>query len=77
MRWAGEPWEARYRLAEGYYREHGDLKVPQTYVAETGGGRVWLGRWLADQRRKRNSPEGRRALTAEQERRLEAIGMEW
>ncbi|WP_300657370.1 helicase associated domain-containing protein [uncultured Acetatifactor sp.] len=29
MRWGGGAWEARYRLAERYYREHGDLRVPR------------------------------------------------
>ena len=77
MRWPGESWEARYRLAERFYQEHGDLKVSQAYVVETDEGRIWLGKWLAAQRRKRNSPGGRNALTKEQERRLEAIGMEW
>lgn len=77
MRWAGETWETRYRLAELYYREHGDLKVSQSYVAETDEGRVWLGKWLTAQRKKRNSPGGRHDLTQEQEKRLEAIGMEW
>lgn len=77
MRWGGESWEDRYRLAERYYLEHGNLKISQTYVAEVGETRVWLGKWLAEQRKKRNSPEGKRALTEEQERRLEAIGMVW
>lgn len=77
MRWAGESWETRYHLAEAYYREHGNLKISQTYVAEADEGRIWLGKWLAAQRKKRNHPGGKHALTKEQERRLEAIGMEW
>lgn len=77
MRWGGEDWEVRYRLAESYYREHGNLHISQGYVAETDAGRIWLGKWLSAQRRKHSSPDGKRALTAEQERRLEAIGMEW
>lgn len=77
MRWREESWEVRYRLAEGYYREHGNLKVSQTYVVETDEARIWLGKWLAEQRKRRDSPNGRRALTKEQERRLEEIGMEW
>ena len=77
MRWVGDSWEARYRLAEQYYREHGDLKVSQSYIVETDEGRIWLGKWLAVQRKKRNGPGGKRDLTQEQEARLEAIGMEW
>lgn len=77
MRWAGESWEIRFHLAELYYQEHGDLKISQTYVAESDEGRIWLGKWLAAQRKKRNHPGGRHDLTKEQERRLEEIGMEW
>lgn len=77
MRWAEESWETRYHLAELYYREHGDLKMAQTYVAEASEERIWLGKWVATQRKKRNQPGGKRALTKEQEKRLEAIGMEW
>lgn len=77
MRWGGEEWERRYRLAESWFLAHGNLRPPQNYVVETDGGGIWLGKWVAAQRRKHNSPGGRRALTEEQERRLEAIGMEW
>lgn len=77
MRWGGESWEVRYHLAENYYREHGDLKISQNYVAEAKNEKIWLGKWVADQRKKRNQPRGRRSLTEEQEKRLEAIGMEW
>lgn len=77
MRWREESWEVRYRLAESYYREHGNLKVSQTYVVETAEARIWLGKWLAEQRKRHGSPDTKRALTVEQERRLEEIGMEW
>ena len=77
MRWAGESWEVRYHLAELYYQEHGDLKISQNYVTETKEERIWLGKWVAAQRKKRNHPGGKHDLTHEQEKRLEAIGMEW
>ncbi len=77
MRWAGKSWEIRYQLAKSYYEEHGDLRISQTYVAEADEERIWLGKWLAAQRKKRNHPGGKHALTKEQERRLEAIGIEW
>lgn len=77
MRWAGESWEVRYHLAELYYQEHGDLKISQNYVTETKDERIWLGKWVAAQRKKRNHPGGKHDLTHEQEKRLEAIGMEW
>ena len=77
MRWMGGSWEVRYRLAEQYYREHGNLRVSQSYAAETEEGRIWLGKWLAAQRKKHNSPGGKHDLTNEQIKRLETIGMEW
>ena len=36
-------WEYRCRLAEAYYKEHGNLDIPQQYVSEEG---VWLSKWL-------------------------------
>lgn len=65
-----DPWESKFRLAEDYYREHGDLKVPGNYVVDG----VWLGRWLSEQK---NAGEGKRKrqLTDEQKRKLESVGM--
>ena len=40
-------WEYRCRLAEAYYKEHGNLEIPQGYVSEEG---VWLGKWLYKQK---------------------------
>ena len=62
-----DPWEVRYRLAERYYRENGNLNVPANYVADG----VWLGRWLDEQRKKTDR------LTPDQMKRLEALGMNW
>ena len=42
-------WEEKFRLAEAYFREHGNLNIPKAYC--TAGG-VRLGQWLAVQRRK-------------------------
>ncbi|RKI40103.1 DEAD/DEAH box helicase [bacterium D16-59] len=36
-------WECRCRLAEAYYKEHGNLEVSQQYVTEDG---IWLGKWI-------------------------------
>ena len=77
MRWAGESWEIRYRLAALYYQEHGDLKVSQNYVVEVEGERIWLGKWLAGQKKKRSDSGQKHAMSKEQEKRLEEIGMEW
>lgn len=69
-------WESCYREAELYYREHGDLRVPQGYVTESG---CRLGQWVANLRtRYRELKEtDKTGPTLEQIRRLEAIGMEW
>ena len=43
--------DARFclRLAEAYFREHGNLNIPKAYCTAEG---VRLGQWLAVQRRK-------------------------
>lgn len=62
-------WEERYRLAKLYYKSHGDLKVPASYVTEGG---VRLGRWLSRQREKAR----KQALSQEQVALLRGIGFE-
>ena len=66
-------WDVRFEAARQYYEGHGNLRVPRTYVT---GDRIWLGRWLGEQRRKRGI-SGRRGLTESQVRKLESIGMKW
>lgn len=77
MIWAGDVWKVRYRLAEAYYHEHGDLKISQAYVVELDGKRIWLGKWLAGQKKRRSNSGQKHAMSEEQEKMLEAIGMEW
>lgn len=74
MRWEKEDsWERRYRLAERYYEEHGNLDVPGNYVTEG----VWLHKWLNEQKQiYRGSRPGKR-LSGEQVAQLERIGMTW
>lgn len=74
MVWMQDSWETRYRLAESFYREHGNLRIPQNYVVE---GNIWLGKWLARQRKNYRSRDGRSTLSEDRVRRLEAIGMSW
>ena len=65
-----ERWMERYRCAEAYYREHGDLLVKYDYEAEDG---VRLGAWIQQSRaafKKRRLPE-------EKIRMLQWIGMVW
>lgn len=61
-------WESYYQLAEEYYIEHGDLKVPRTYTTESG---VLLGKWLYRQL------SNYEKLPEEKIARLNAIGMNW
>ncbi len=67
------PWERKYRAAEKYYREHGDLLVPFTYITEDG---IQLGKWISNQRIKRRGVWGS-PPTEEQIHKLDAIGMSW
>ena len=68
MRWElPDPWERRYELARMYREENGNLNVPADYITEG----VWLGRWLDEQRKKRDQ------LTPEQIERLDSLGMAW
>lgn len=77
MRWAGESWETWYQLAKAYYYEHGNLRIAQTYTVEADGKRIWLGKWLDGQKKKRSASGQKHAMSREQEQKLEAIGMEW
>ncbi len=72
MRWSAVnlKWERNYLQAAEYYREHGDLLVPQGYKTADGYA---LGEWI---RRLRKSYRAG-TLTQEQIERLEAIGMFW
>ncbi len=63
-------WERQYRDAEAYYREHGDLNIPQTYLSPSGST---TGVWVCRQRKYRREgklPEKLISL-------LDAIGMIW
>lgn len=62
---AADAWEAKAALARQYLREHGTARIPQDAVVDG----VWLGKWLAVQRKAR--ADGK--LTPEQERQLEGI----
>ena len=61
-------WENNFAVAEDYYIEHGDLKVPRTYVTEDG---VLLGKWIYRQMCNREK------LSEEKVARLNDIGMVW
>ena len=68
-------WMQGYKLAEQYFKKHGDLDVPATY--ETSDG-MPLGKWIARQRYNYLHPDqsGKR-LTQDRIDLLESIGMTW
>ena len=75
MLWdTGDSWEIRYELAKKYYETHGNLDIAQTYVTENN---IWLGKWINMQNRIRIGSIKGQKLTAEQEAKLEAIGIDW
>ena len=66
-------WETYYIAARQYYREKGNLKVPKSYLTQTG---LTLGSWIQTQRRVRaGSVTGN--LSEEKVRKLDEIGMRW
>ena len=49
MQWdKPDPWQHRYKLAQDYKKEHGNLEIPAKYKTADG---IWLGRWIYDQKR--------------------------
>lgn len=66
------PWEEWYELARRYYRENGDLLIPEDYESKEG---YKLGRWIERQRMNcRKRPE---LIGEERRRKLNEIGMVW
>lgn len=62
-------WRDRYRCAERYYKTHGNLKVPVTYVTEDGR---LLGRWICRQKEQYK----KHTLSKERRELLSRIGFE-
>jgi len=73
-------WERNYQAAAAYYKEHGNLNLPVSYVNADG---IKLGSWVWRIRKERNKNsqnrerEDQKTLTEEQIRRLDQIGMVW
>ena len=65
-----DPWEYKFELAKQYYEEHGNLRMPNDYVA----GGVWLERWLREQRA-RFSEDAHKPLTEGQKEKLLSLGI--
>ncbi len=77
FKWEQEDsWSKRLAACKEYKAEHGDLNVPQQYVTTDG---IWLGKWLYECRRayRGESCKTVKALTPDQIRELESIGMDW
>ena len=69
-------WEANYLEAKNYFETCGNLLVPLDYLTESG---CRLGRWIAAQRAagKPGNKNGKKNLSKERIRKLDAIGMCW
>lgn len=68
-------WNRNYQAASQYYQEHRDLKVPASYCTPDG---IRLGNWIQNLRQiYAGKKKTAAALSEEQIRQLEAIGMKW
>ena len=65
-----QAWKRAFAFAEAYYREYGNLLVPNRYKTDDGFA---LGQWISVRRQKYLDGE----LTTEQIQQLESIGMVW
>ena len=68
-----DPWEVRYALANAYYAEHGDLRVPNDYRPEG----IWLGKWLNEQKQIYHGRRLGKQLSMDQVKRLNEIKINW
>ena len=49
MQWEKpDPWQHRYKLAQEYKKQYGNLEIPAKYKTADG---IWLGRWIYNQKR--------------------------
>lgn len=67
-------WQQNYRRAKAYYKTHGNLLVPASYVDETG---CRLGVWISNLRAARKKRPDSSQVTAQHVAMLDEIGMEW
>lgn len=70
---SGDPWEQGFSHAMEYFRENGDLEVPNQYSCADG---YRLGKWISNQRFLYGSSKGKEP-GEERIQRLNAIGMIW
>lgn len=67
-------WQRNYAAAKEYYEQNDDLKIPITYVTDTG---IRLGAWISNLRTYRKNGSQRSYLTPDRIAQLDAIGMIW
>ena len=67
-------WENGFLHAREYFAEHGSLAVPAEYRSADG---FLLGSWVVNQRYSKSGQYNKKALSSNQIRRLESIGMQW
>lgn len=75
MTWEKEnSWQVRYRLAKEYFDKHGTTAdMPADYAPDG----MWIGKWLNEQKQIYRGNRTGKALTDEQIRLLEEIGIVW
>ncbi len=67
-------WEENFTECMEYYREHGNLDIPNAYCSPKG---LKIGGWIRRQRLLRNGKTNGAKLSQEQITRLDSIGMVW
>ncbi len=67
-------WEENFVECLQYYREHGNLDIPNAYISPKG---LKIGGWIRRQRLLRKGKTSGAKLTEEQIARLDGIGMVW
>ena len=67
-------WEENFAECMEYYREHGNLDIPNAYCSPRG---LKIGGWIRRQRLLRKGQTNGAALTEDQIARLDGIGMVW
>ena len=67
-------WEENFAECLQYYREHGNLDIPNAYISPGG---LKIGGWIRRQRLLRKGKTNGAKLTQEQITRLDGIGMVW
>ena len=67
-------WEENFMECLQYYREHGNLDIPNAYISPKG---LKIGGWIRRQRLLRKGKTNGARLTQEQIARLDGIGMVW